>query len=122
MYTAREREVITSLERIPEKKPAGWERPLCSWRAVEISDSRYRLHSSGTASGLEAIGGVKHERVQHLGHSPDNAHGTGEPEARRIQQFRAECVLFMNGDNLTRSEEHTSELQSHVNLVCRLLL
>src|SRR6201990_3757953 len=24
--------------------------------------------------------------------------------------------------NLTRSEEHTSELQSHVNLVCRLLL
>src|SRR5438477_3658515 len=26
------------------------------------------------------------------------------------------------GDSGTRSEEHTSELQSHVNLVCRLLL
>src|SRR5690242_21419415 len=26
------------------------------------------------------------------------------------------------GDSRTRSEEHTSELQSHVNLVCRLLL
>src|SRR4051812_49868798 len=26
------------------------------------------------------------------------------------------------GGNLYRSEEHTSELQSHVNLVCRLLL
>src|SRR5690242_21107163 len=26
------------------------------------------------------------------------------------------------GDVATRSEEHTSELQSHVNLVCRLLL
>src|SRR5690242_20932790 len=26
------------------------------------------------------------------------------------------------GDNRLRSEEHTSELQSHVNLVCRLLL
>src|SRR6267142_6652125 len=25
-------------------------------------------------------------------------------------------------DRLTRSEEHTSELQSHVNIVCRLLL
>ena len=25
-------------------------------------------------------------------------------------------------DKLTRSEEHTSELQSHLNLVCRLLL
>src|SRR5438477_5084354 len=26
------------------------------------------------------------------------------------------------GDGVKRSEEHTSELQSHVNLVCRLLL
>src|SRR5690242_8060447 len=35
--------------------------------------------------------------------------------------------LKLNGDSfsvtdLSRSEEHTSELQSHVNLVCRLLL
>src|SRR5690242_21397578 len=37
--------------------------------------------------------------------------GAGEPQ-RRIVRMRA-------GD---RSEEHTSELQSHVNLVCRLLL
>src|SRR5690242_21237167 len=29
---------------------------------------------------------------------------------------------YMNGIQLVRSEEHTSELQSHVNLVCRLLL
>src|SRR5260370_8525202 len=29
-------------------------------------------------------------------------------------------VIFMQ--TLTRSEEHTSELQSHLNLVCRLLL
>src|SRR5438477_4390167 len=28
----------------------------------------------------------------------------------------------MLGDHRPRSEEHTSELQSHVNLVCRLLL
>src|SRR5260370_18370579 len=26
------------------------------------------------------------------------------------------------GDQVSRSEEHTSELQSHLNLVCRLLL
>src|SRR5260370_24996453 len=26
------------------------------------------------------------------------------------------------GESLSRSEEHTSELQSHLNLVCRLLL
>src|SRR5690242_21055293 len=34
-----------------------------------------------------------------------------EEELRRLEQAMAE-----------RSEEHTSELQSHVNLVCRLLL
>src|SRR5690242_21124117 len=30
--------------------------------------------------------------------------------------------LTLNCEKATRSEEHTSELQSHVNLVCRLLL
>src|SRR5690242_21349352 len=30
--------------------------------------------------------------------------------------------IDMGGVNLVRSEEHTSELHSHVNLVCRLLL
>src|SRR5438477_2120413 len=29
---------------------------------------------------------------------------------------------LLHSDNHWRSEEHTSELQSHVNLVCRLLL
>src|SRR5438477_1027152 len=31
-------------------------------------------------------------------------------------------VVAREGDREQRSEEHTSELQSHVNLVCRLLL
>src|SRR5260370_14190574 len=31
-------------------------------------------------------------------------------------------VLIKLDDTQTRSEEHTSELQSHLNLVCRLLL
>src|SRR5690242_3638437 len=31
-------------------------------------------------------------------------------------------VRIERGGNVVRSEEHTSELQSHVNLVCRLLL
>src|SRR5690242_21068194 len=36
------------------------------------------------------------------------------------------CLIIdiekLNGSTPRRSEEHTSELQSHVNLVCRLLL
>src|SRR5260370_22273094 len=35
-----------------------------------------------------------------------------------------DCVILVVGNsrNAKRSEEHTSELQSHLNLVCRLLL
>src|SRR2546430_3066570 len=32
------------------------------------------------------------------------------------------CILFLLGCSNKRSEEHTSELQSQSNLVCRLLL
>src|SRR5260370_9129487 len=31
-------------------------------------------------------------------------------------------AIWVGGDEQIRSEEHTSELQSHLNLVCRLLL
>src|SRR5947207_11311694 len=31
-------------------------------------------------------------------------------------------IVFIMGDDIGRSEEHTSELQSHSDLVCRLLL
>src|SRR5260370_4059046 len=37
--------------------------------------------------------------------------------------FSAACTASLReAAGLTRSEEHTSELQSHLNLVCRLLL
>src|SRR5690242_21021933 len=41
-----------------------------------------------------------------------------------LDQRRAALVAVLRrvGLQLARSEEHTSELQSHVNLVCRLLL
>src|SRR5690242_21513671 len=35
---------------------------------------------------------------------------------------RAHAARHASCDDTARSEEHTSELQSHVNLVCRLLL
>src|SRR5438477_8772212 len=43
--------------------------------------------------------------------------GIGKGIARGLAAEGAALVL-----TATRSEEHTSELQSHVNLVCRLLL
>src|SRR5690242_21493450 len=47
---------------------------------------------------------------------------------RRIDRLKSELVsaddytAWASGLSDSRSEEHTSELQSHVNLVCRLLL
>src|SRR4051812_50157189 len=41
---------------------------------------------------------------------------------RRPGQLRIELANNTPGGDVHRSEEHTSELQSHVNLVCRLLL
>src|SRR5713101_5701378 len=52
----------------------------------------------------------------------------GASRARRMNPVKQEAriateeAIRMSRETLTRSEEHTSELQSHVNLVCRLLL
>src|SRR5438477_8794303 len=52
------------------------------------------------------------------GRHPARARG----EAAGGAQERAARVRHRRGAPRPRSEEHTSELQSHVNLVCRLLL
>src|SRR5690242_21320826 len=60
-------------------------------------------------------------------HAPEDALAVGH---KLLQTLKMECVLvtldrdgmaLVHGDG-RRSEEHTSELQSHVNVVCRLLL
>src|SRR5690242_20949305 len=80
-----------------------------------------------------AVGGGEHERVAggllpgemlrpleqlavlHAGELGEGAvRRLVAPDALRRREHRIAAV--------TRSEEHTSELQSHVNLVCRLLL
>src|SRR5690242_6714377 len=47
-----------------------------------------------------------------------------EAESTKATGLRSDVITLYQGGqyNLYRSEEHTSELQSHVNLVCRLLL
>src|SRR5260370_3993859 len=45
-------------------------------------------------------------------------HGEGAEGARALGVHAAQA----SSDRCDRSEEHTSELQSHLNLVCRLLL
>src|SRR5690242_21014644 len=60
-------------------------------------------------------------RRKHL--KPAVASRTGMPVITRAYTFALyESSSRRRGQLLIRSEEHTSELQSHVNLVCRLLL
>src|SRR4051812_49804601 len=47
---------------------------------------------------------------------------TGIGVMNRVSGSNEEVVEVLGDGQKHRSEEHTSELQSHVNLVCRLLL
>src|SRR5260370_19584036 len=47
---------------------------------------------------------------------------TGSKKNLRLCIFRGLPFVLYTTANFFRSEEHTSELQSHLNLVCRLLL
>src|SRR2546422_5191833 len=49
---------------------------------------------------------------------PEGRDGGADP----LQGLGAECPLDLLEVSLLRSEEHTSELQSRLHLVCRLLL
>src|SRR5690242_582905 len=74
-----------------------------------------------TDSGIPVMG--------HLGLTPQSVHAMGgfkvqgksDAQAARITSD-AVALEEAGAFSIVRSEEHTSELQSHVNLVCRLLL
>src|SRR5690242_20914758 len=53
---------------------------------------------------------------------PPNPAAASKRFVELIQTTPALILGAMSSARLMRSEEHTSELQSHVNLVCRLLL
>src|SRR5690606_40865466 len=81
---------------------------------VKVADSNYRREIYEEMNGkLYFLGedGGYHYSFQDLWVSDGTSGGT-----YKVYDFQNE------GDNGTRSEEHTSELQSRENLVCRLLL
>src|SRR5207237_6889927 len=63
-------------------------------------------------------------KLDEMGHDPTDFHGA--MENGRLWGDVIPIGLFWRREDLPaldqRSEEHTSELQSHLNLVCRLLL
>src|SRR5262249_62091293 len=97
--------------------------PYCSFLSQRCRDHR-APHSFPTrrSSDLEAIGRAINSYEEDLQVVVIGSGGLShQAEGARAGLINQEFDLeFM--DSLTRSEEHTSELQSLTNLVCRLLL
>src|SRR5437667_5327349 len=82
------------------------------------------LFRSCAASWPRSLGGVS---VGHAAHGREESHGRARDlsELPGRPAFARQVPHLSNGRFFTpvsRSEEHTSELQSHHDLVCRLLL
>src|SRR5438034_3844711 len=76
------------------------------------------LFRSSDARGGNPARIADHFRVLH---SPASGRADGRVQLSRIRNEAAVCGLRPRAI-IDRSEEHTSELQSHSDLVCRLLL
>src|SRR5262249_57761445 len=65
---------------------------------------------------------ARHEALEPDPRVPDHAPGRGSAGGLRRSGGRAHRLDARRAGSARRSEEHTSELQSLTNLVCRLLL
>src|SRR2546422_7642464 len=72
------------------------------------------FRSGERAAAVQEIGELREIRRAEHAHARD--------DARLRQVVARQHERFQPRDNLARSEEHTSELQSRLHLVCRLLL
>src|SRR5260370_23843849 len=71
-------------------------------------------------AATDSLGGL--ESLRHIDEPAwIQAGGVLEKDDGPIRALAKACVQFAHRER-PRSEEHTSELQSHLNLVCRLLL
>src|SRR5688500_19566403 len=89
---------------------------FCTLVLSRYCDNRY-LHSFPTRRSSDLTGGVKHVDLQKGGCRHWQASHFGAASGRSLDRS-----ISSNQATPVRSEEHTSELQSPCNLVCRLLL
>src|SRR4051812_49871614 len=79
-----------------------------------------RKHRGWTQTQLAEVLNTSQSAVNRIEKGHQNL--TLEMIARIGEALDSQIVSLGGGPGDHRSEEHTSELQSHVNLVCRLLL
>src|SRR5438477_8997407 len=95
--------------KIPLSTSSG-RKPLPSWRARNSSAVAFRIASRVLAAAVVAPRSPRRVLVMALA------------DQLRLMVLTDAALLKGRDVVAERSEEHTSELQSHVNLVCRLLL
>src|SRR5207247_6835398 len=104
-------------------------RPVAGWggRAPAAGRGRRRGGAAAAAvvlalAGLLGALGAKAERLIRYEHDALTVRLTNVPVAEVLDELRRQTGAEIRGQPHTpRSEEHTSELQSRVDLVCRLL-
>src|SRR5260370_21247662 len=78
-----------------------------------------KIEVDGPSPACDGVRAVRrNERVEH----PEASYQAGHFHVKRAMRQLRVVRGFHNDVGVKRSEEHTSELQSHLNLVCRLLL
>src|SRR5438046_3308204 len=92
------------------------ELPILAWKEWTGPQARARLHGERGRVVVEGDRGLAQLRTQRFGDGPVS----DQRESRAIERLPHDAIF--GGQTLDRSEEHTSELQSLTNLVCRLLL
>src|SRR5260370_28366528 len=96
---------------------------------VELDKTLFYPRGGGVSCDTGVLGGMKvvetskdGNKILHTLESPASL-AAGQTVTGRIDWDRRHRLMRMHtAGHLLRSEEHTSELQSHLNLVCRLLL
>src|SRR2546426_304593 len=88
--------------------------------------SGQRLDPAGEPLGQKhrarAVGAGRDHRELSRADAPDRVGAAGRAAQHVGEQVHGDGILAIGGDRREGSEEHTSELQSPCNLVCRLLL
>src|SRR5688572_31877880 len=88
------------------------------------AESTRKTFSAAAALAIVSFGGLVMDQA-YLAAAPQGSIEIGELTAldgRATLAQLPEVVVVAKRESATRSEEHTSELQSQSNLVCRLLL
>src|SRR4051812_49857219 len=91
--------------------------PLFPYTTLFRSRRQGRRYGAGlVCSEMVSCAGLEHRNERTLGY----LRVARDEHPLAIQIFGSEPTVM--AESALRSEEHTSELQSHVNIVCRLLL